>query len=1530
MVPQRLRQLLMLVMGLAFVLNVPTRADTIRDGYGVLSDSSEVPLGTSADTPPTPFGAYRSGLKYRDLRYRDVEALWDSLNDATLTREVKLTLDSYASSLVDTLGKNPFRFGGNEFQLIYEYFRNPNYGHNPNYGETYTYRAWDTTSVVFGRYTASYNPSDRSHADIYLFHPSRSGYGGMYPSGFCSVVEDTSTGHSGADVKRENSLAVVGPMGPARIDTTGAGWTHPDSLQSLGFDHEFQHGLPVKSPGYFSEMFSAGAEAIGGNHTVEMNYPMAYTWSLMANYRGCFGRDSACINLRSQDHNYQGRSAFTAYLAYNFRGSDTTATLSGMQDDLLHRWAASPSANFKTLERLLRDDSCGTCSTRTYFHPGGSAMSDTLRLALLLHNWRVANYVNNSSLAEGQYGFPVQFGFSPARQLGAWQANGPGACGGTDDLIIVPPEVTLTAQHATRDTVLRDRRSNDDTDYPLVLTPLGSEYWVIRSDETSQQTGQDLVITVHVDSLGVRQEGHWCLDAGGWQDGRLFASAVGYREHTLNGSPQRLWEHPEWATRVVEPQWTDVDKSGGMSLRLVVPSFGDSVKAVVVVLSMADGHSQYFTSYGGLSDYKELASYRLQLGLRRAPFATQNPMRVDWLGNYFAWSPTFSPDGDHLAFTRRSPSGSQQIYTTSLASHATAALNPTSSLPQDHPDWSPRGDWVAYEQPASIGCPFPELFLYNTVTPQTRQLTARGCAQGASESPAFSPNGQQIAYTFHFIDPAVEDGNWQLRRIDLTGQHDSVLVQSDSTRPIRSPRWSPDGKWIHFTAGDSLYAVKAAGDSLGTVVSRAAVLTHAQTFDLHRGKGPLVFEQADSLASLILCHCTVSCPSPDTVWVHVPFRRIALRDTLQRLPLPQFQRRYAQYWGPRWSYDGTRIAYDSDENALGTTSDVFVGQVSWNHAPQFVNSPRDTILAGACSQTYAQSYSANDPDEETVTFEAAYLPSGATLSANGQLSWTNPGPAGSEHFVVIRALDGSGGVAQKVVRIAIAPDSMRPAAADVVVNMGHTSAAVGWVAPGDDSLSGTACRTRVAYATSTITEGNFFSCDTLATEAPGESGTQECALAPVGTLTHCQWYYFAMKTQDDAGCWSALSNVASGKTTCSGSKEYECSEGDLMAQGGGPDDWSIENSVLDLATTTAAVTDVYALRTQITPAASQTQVKLTYRGDGILALSLARLAVVDHPSDLQAFTCDGGFFLGRTAPVYRIVGDKGTPLPSAIDSTEGSRAVTVGSEWEVTLAERTTPGQALLLELDGRGAGKDSGGVEVQAPSPEGGWKTIDRLYPRAESYAFVVDSLDANLVRLLFHEECAVRRLAWVKPGRAEMLSPITPQSAVHSRLGVVTESLATADATGTALRKGESILLAYGLPQARKDVQRDAFLVLRGARAASGMQASQEHASTMSRADIEPRPTTFALHQNEPNPLTGATTIRFDLPRPSSVQLEIFDLQGRRIATLADGFFPAGCHSSEWNGRTSSGGRVQAGVYVYRLQAGSFRAQRKMVLVQ
>jgi hypothetical protein len=90
-----------------------------------------------------------------------------------------------------------------------------------------------------------------------------------------------------------------------------------------------------------------------------------------------------------------------------------------------------------------------------------------------------------------------------------------------------------------------------------------------------------------------------------------------------------------------------------------------------------------------------------------------------------------------------------------------------------------------------------------------------------------------------------------------------------------------------------------------------------------------------------------------------------------------------------------------------------------------------------------------------------------------------------------------------------------------------------------------------------------------------------------------------------------------------------------------------------------------------------------------------------------------------------------------------------------------------------------------------------------------------------------------------------------------------------------------------------------------------------------------TFALAQNRPNPFTGTTRIGFDLPRDAHVRLEVFDLLGRRVAVLADVAFPAGFHAVDWDRRAMTGGRVQPGVYVYRMQAGDFTAQKKLVLL-
>ena len=95
------------------------------------------------------------------------------------------------------------------------------------------------------------------------------------------------------------------------------------------------------------------------------------------------------------------------------------------------------------------------------------------------------------------------------------------------------------------------------------------------------------------------------------------------------------------------------------------------------------------------------------------------------------------------------------------------------------------------------------------------------------------------------------------------------------------------------------------------------------------------------------------------------------------------------------------------------------------------------------------------------------------------------------------------------------------------------------------------------------------------------------------------------------------------------------------------------------------------------------------------------------------------------------------------------------------------------------------------------------------------------------------------------------------------------------------------------------------------------------------ERQPLAFALLQNRPNPFGQSTSLSFDLPTPSHVRLEIFDMQGRRIRRLAEGPYQAGSWSVDWDGRGDGAQLIRPGVYVYRLEAGRFRSQRKMVLL-
>ncbi len=91
-------------------------------------------------------------------------------------------------------------------------------------------------------------------------------------------------------------------------------------------------------------------------------------------------------------------------------------------------------------------------------------------------------------------------------------------------------------------------------------------------------------------------------------------------------------------------------------------------------------------------------------------------------------------------------------------------------------------------------------------------------------------------------------------------------------------------------------------------------------------------------------------------------------------------------------------------------------------------------------------------------------------------------------------------------------------------------------------------------------------------------------------------------------------------------------------------------------------------------------------------------------------------------------------------------------------------------------------------------------------------------------------------------------------------------------------------------------------------------------------PRPLAFALLQNFPNPAQAATTVRFELPDAARTMLTIYDIQGRRVATPLNGaVIQPGPHEVNL-----PLGTLRPGMYLYRLEAGSRTATRKMLVVR
>ncbi len=316
------------------------------------------------------------------------------------------------------------------------------------------------------------------------------------------------------------------------------------------------------------------------------------------------------------------------------------------------------------------------------------------------------------------------------------------------------------------------------------------------------------------------------------------------------------------------------------------------------------------------------------------------------------------------------------------------------------------------------------------------------------------------------------------------------------------------------------------------------------------------------------------------------------------------------------------------------------------------------------------------------------------------------------------------------------------------------------------------------------------------------------------------------------------------------------------------------------------------------------------------ALDAARLLVVDHVANVSAYVLGGAIVTGTRHGPSRITAGDGTDLTTVLDGS-GTYPVTTSDDLRVDLG--TGAGLAPVVVRAG-----GTGPLQIQVPDGQGGWRIASQIRPRIDPDELVFPTPGSDSIRITTR--------GWASLSYVGSLTVAADPPTVHeavliscqsSRLGDVKSAVASVDSASATLVGPDTLALTYLLPEAA-DGAREYFLAV---------NATRLDPETLPPAQLkavgEELPVRFALEQNRPNPFRASTAIRFALPVASQVRLEIFDLQGRRVALLANGSFVAGYQTLKWDHRDGRGNQARPGIYLYRLQAGTFRSEKKMVLL-
>jgi len=388
--------------------------------------------------------------------------------------------------------------------------------------------------------------------------------------------------------------------------------------------------------------------------------------------------------------------------------------------------------------------------------------------------------------------------------------------------------------------------------------------------------------------------------------------------------------------------------------------------------------------------------------------------------------------------------------------------------------------------------------------------------------------------------------------------------------------------------------------------------------------------------------------------------------------------------------------------------------------------------------------------------------------------------------------------------------------------------------------------------------------------------------------------------------------------------------------------------------------DAYRLKAAPDPSGGRYLLRIRENEQEVTTLDEARLVVVDHAPGQRVSTSGGRVVIGERAPAHRVTTSSGTDITHLINgSSEEYFAGEPGDTLLVVMNQviaAASPGFSMRSQPehvmdDPGGSGSLEGdpkeepqariapegdyfasaatsdaavlastGIEIQAQDGSGGWRTLAQYYPRLYRDETAVDSMAVGEYRLIFRGRHRLRFVGRMVTTTAASGVDLSLVAARHSRSGDVLTALGAEGGATTALAPGDTVTLEFTAIRETPGMVRDWFLVTKGVY--TGVTPARSH-------PIRPTgPMQFALHQNQPNPFSAATSIAFDVARRERVKIELFDLAGRRVAVVVDQDFPPGRHAIDWQPQDRAG-RRRSGVFICRMTAGEFRSQRKIAVV-